>query len=277
MPSSSSAKKVARVAARSGTGQTSGAKAAKQRNWLFALAIVAIVAVGLGAVVFARNLNQDRTSNTTKPRAQVAAGKDFDHWHAAFAINVCGKELPAIPQPQTDPLGIHTHGEGLVHVHPFALAAAGQRATMARYWGLVGLKINDQGFKEPTSGKVYKAGETTCAGKPTDLVLAYWKDGATAAGSKPDKIYTSDFPSVRFTKDLTAYTLALVPKGDRDIPAPSSAAEIETLGACDGANPPPSCSPGSSPALPPGADTGSGSAPPGGQQPAPTAPAGQGG
>ncbi|MGI8757557.1 MAG: hypothetical protein ACR2MB_17215 [Acidimicrobiales bacterium] len=255
MPSSSSAKKVARVAARSGGKPTSGASAAKQRNWLFGLAIVAIVAVGLGVLVFARNKNQELTSNSTKPRAQVQQGKPFDHWHSAFAINVCGKELPPIPQPATDTLGIHTHGDGLIHIHPFTVNAAGKRATMARFWGLVKLKVNDTGFKDPTSGKVYQAGKTTCGGKPTELVLAYWKDGTTAATSKPDKIYTSNFPGVRFTKDLSAYTLALVAKGDRQIAAPKSSSEIVTLGACDGAHPPPSCSPGSAPATPSGDGT----------------------
>ncbi len=43
MASSSSAKKVARVAAKSGSGSPVGAASVKQRNWLFALAIVAIV------------------------------------------------------------------------------------------------------------------------------------------------------------------------------------------------------------------------------------------
>src|SRR4051812_6107614 len=111
MPSSSSAKKVARVAARSGSGNQAGAKTAAQRNWLFALAIVAIVAIGLGLVVFARHTNAQRSKNDTPPRAQVSADKPYDHWHSAFALNVCGKELAAIAQPPDDPDGIHTHGD----------------------------------------------------------------------------------------------------------------------------------------------------------------------
>ncbi len=251
MPSSSSAKKVARVAARSAptTGGSSGP--VKQRNWLFPLAIVAIIAIGIGAVVLARGANKDATSNSIKPRAQVEQGKPFDHWHAAFAINVCGTELPATPEPPTDTLGIHTHGDGLIHIHPFTVNAGGKQAKMGKFWDLIGLKVTDNGFQLPPTakpidgGRTVQEGKTTCDGKPGELVMAYWKDGTTATSSKPDKIYTSNFPSVRFTKDLSAYTLAYVAKGDRNIPAPSSAAEIKTLGACDGANPPPSCSPGS--------------------------------
>ena len=56
-------------------------------------------------------------------------------------------------------------------------------------------------------------------------VMAYWKDVATAETSKPTTIYRSHFSSVKFTHDLGAYTLAFVPKGTAEIPAPSSSQE----------------------------------------------------
>lgn len=243
MPSSSSAKKVARVAARSGSGSPVGASAAKQRNWLFAVAIVVIVALGVGVVVFARHTDTVRSANTTKPRANLNNGSPFDHWHAAFSLNVCGKELAPIAQPATDPYGIHTHGDGLIHIHPFTVNVAGSRAKMKVFWNLVGLKVTDKGFQDPSDNKVYEEGKTTCGGKPGVIELAFWKDGSTAASKAPDKVFTSDFGNVNFTNDLSAYTLAFVAKGTapKDIPAPSAAAEITTLGACDGANPPASC------------------------------------
>ena len=241
MPTSSSAKKVARVAARSGSGNQAGAKAASQRNWLFALGILAIVGLGLGLVVFARQQNVSNSKNDTPPRANLSDGKPSDHWHSAFAMNVCGKELPFIAQPPDDPNGIHTHGDGLIHIHPFNVGVAGKRARMSVFWDLVNLKVTNTGFKDPNTGKVYQAGKTTCAGKPTRLVMAFWKDGEHAQTNPPDKIYTKDFATVNFTVNLSAYTLALVPVGDNNIPAPSSAATIQQLGSCDGANPPPSC------------------------------------
>jgi hypothetical protein len=234
MPSSSSAKKVARVAARSGSGNPSGATNANSRNWLFAAAIVAIVVLGLGVVVIARNTFTDSQSNTDAPRANINDGKPFDHWHSAFAMNVCGKELPPLAQPATDPLGIHTHGDGLIHIHPFTVNASGKHATMKKFWDLTNLKVTNDGFKDPATDKVYKAGETTCGGKPTELVMAFWKNGETAASTKPDKFFTKDFNNVNYTDNLSAYTLALVVKGDRNVPAPSSAANIAQLGAADG-------------------------------------------
>ena len=75
MAKPTSAKKVARVAARSG-GKTA---TAKQRGWLFPAAIVAIVVLGVGVLVYARKNNLASTSNKTPPRAALSDGKPSDH------------------------------------------------------------------------------------------------------------------------------------------------------------------------------------------------------
>ena len=221
MASSSSAKKVARVAARS-----SGSSSKKQVDWLFPVAIVAIVLLGAGIVVFARNQNGGGGSNDTPPKAQLSQGQAADHWHAAFSINVCGKEKPSLPDVKEDLLGIHSHQDGLIHIHPFSIRSAGKGATLGRYFDMIGLEVTDTAFKIPGTDEVFKAGETTCAGKPTELVVAYWKRAVGAAGTKPDKIYTKDFAKIRFTQDLSAYSLALVPKGTKDFQIPFSSASI---------------------------------------------------
>ncbi|MEZ5181962.1 MAG: hypothetical protein R2702_08830 [Acidimicrobiales bacterium] len=250
MAGSSSAKKVARVAAKSGSGHQPDASA-KQRNWLFAVAIIAIVALGIGIVVFARDKNGGGGDNATPPRANLGDGNPSDHWHAAFAVNVCGKEITPLQDGPTDVEGIHTHGDGLIHIHPFTRSAAGDRATMSKFFKQVSFTVTDSGFQLPAGtttedgGTTVKEGETTCGGKAGEVVLAHWKDAVTAAGTEPDKIFTKDFGSVPFTEDGGAFTLAYVVKGTKDIPAPSTAAEIQTLGAVDGA-PTPSSDGGSS-------------------------------
>jgi hypothetical protein len=241
MASSSSAKKVARVAAKSGSGSSSGGSAdAKNRNWMFALGIVAIVALGIGVVGIARSQNEGYGNNTTPPKANLQNGEPFDHWHAAFAIEVCGTELDPVQDGATDVSGIHTHGDGLVHIHPFTRSAAGKRAKMSKFFDQVGLTVTDTGFQLPSGmtmedgGTTVKEGETTCGGKPGELVMAHWEDAASAAGTEPDKIYRENFGDVPFSEDLGAYTLAFVPEGSDDIQAPSAAANIAELGAQDG-------------------------------------------
>jgi hypothetical protein len=229
MAKATSAKKVARVAARSG-GKTA---AARQRNWLFPAAIVAIVALGIAVLVYARSNNLAATSNTTHPLANLNDGKPSDHWHAAFQISVCGKELTPVNDAfSTDTLGIHTHGDGLIHIHPFATLAAGTGAKMSRFFTQTNLKVTDTGFKMP-DGKVYEAGKTTCNGKPAVLRLAQWDEALkAAAGAKPDQIYTTGFGGVHFTRDFMAFTLDFAPAGST-IPPPSTAAKLKTLGECD--------------------------------------------
>ena len=239
MASSSSAKKVARVAARSG----GGAKANKQANWLFPAAIVVIVVLGAVAVLYARSENGGGSDNSTAPRANLNNGKPFDHWHASFAVNVCGKELPAPNDVQDDILGIHSHGDGLIHIHPFTTRASGNRATLAKFFDQEGIKVTNSGFEVPKAmapegGTTIKEGETTCGGKPGEVVLAHWKDARTAASQPPDDIRTTDFGGEQLTENFGAYTLAFEVKGDRTIPAPSSSANIEQLGTADGGTTP---------------------------------------
>ena len=239
MATSSSAKKVARLAAKSG----GGANANKQANWIFPMAIGAILILGIGIVAFARSENSGTIDASAKPRAQLSEGQASDHWHASYAISICGKEQPALADGAEGGPGIHTHQDGLIHIHPFSLRASGTNATMKRFFDQTRIAVTNAGMKLQ-DGKVYKVGETKCGGKPAELVMAHWKSALDAPTTKPDQIFTKDFEKVRFTENYGAYTLAFVPKGTRDIPAPSTAAQVKTLGACDGKNPPAACSVG---------------------------------
>jgi len=232
---SSSARRVARVASRSGGGKSPN----KQRAWLFPASIVAVVVIGLGIVIYARSTNEAAGSNDTPPRAQLAAGEPSDHWHAAFAVDICGEEQPPVADVGDDVLGIHTHQDGLIHIHPFATRAAGDGATMSRFFDQTGIEVTDTAIKMP-DGKVYKEGDTTCDGKPGEVQLAVWDQAVKAPTTKPDRVVTSDIGGVNFDQNYMAMTLAFVPKGDT-IMAPSTSSELKTLGECDGENPPPEC------------------------------------
>ncbi len=227
MAKGSSARKVARVAASSG-----GKRARKQRNLLFPMAIALIVAGGLLLVIFARGNNQSASANNTKPRASVDATKASDHWHAAFAVDICGREQPAIQDGPVDKLGIHTHGDGVIHIHPFVTRAAGKGATLGRFFEQVGMKVTDTSIRMPNK-KIYKEGKTSCNGKPGEVRVAFWKVGLKASGEKPDKIYTTELSNARFLGNYEAFTLSFLPKG-ATASAPSAAPNLLELGAADG-------------------------------------------
>src|SRR5688500_3616416 len=116
MGKASSSKKVAR-AARAGSTN----KGPERRALGFPLAIVAVVLLGTGLVVFSRE-NRDEAIPPTLN----------DHWHAAYGIWNCGEWEPVLVDAGQDLNGIHTHADGVIHIHPFSSASTGNRATLAR-------------------------------------------------------------------------------------------------------------------------------------------------
>lgn len=164
-----------------------------------------------------------------RPLATLDDTMPGDHWHEAFAVSICGEEQAPLTDAGPDVLGIHTHGDGFVHVHPFSRLASGRRARLRRFFDQTGVRVDDRSYRD-ADGRVYEAGRTECGGVPTELVLAHWDDAAVAEGQPPDQVITHDIDEVRFTGDAEAYTLALVPVGERvDIDAPTSAPEIGEL------------------------------------------------
>ena len=80
-----------------------------------------------------------------------------DHWHAAYGIYVCDHFLTPI-QNITDVDGIHTHGDGLIHVHPFSSKTAGANATLAAFATAAGMTLTDTTIADEEFGSV-KAGD----------------------------------------------------------------------------------------------------------------------
>jgi len=226
MGKASSAKKVAR-AARAGGRSSAG----RQRNLLFPGVIGAIVLLGSALVWYAAD---DRKDDTSIP---PVIG---DHWHAAFGIYVCGEWQPDIPEFEAT-TGIHTHGDGVIHIHPFSQSGAGENATLGTFLEDTDVKLSDSeltiGKNElPDGAKTWKEGDDKCDGKAGELVVAQWED-VSDESAKP-ALLTSGLRDIRFRGDGEGYTIAFVPEGETDIPRPPSAANLAELGAADaGAQP----------------------------------------
>jgi hypothetical protein len=223
MGKASSAKKVARAERAGGSSRSSTG-----RKFGFPMAIAAIVIVGVVLVVFART---QRSSSAVSPELGV------DHWHSAYAVWACDQFLPPLTDTQGDALGIHTHEDGLIHIHPFTGAAAGKHATLGKFFDDTGLKVSDSSIKlpaaEPFDGRLYKEGETTCGGKPATVKVVHWNSAIAASqGAKADKVYTSGFGGIRLSEDKGAFTFAFVPDGVK-IPPPPEASQIEQKATVD--------------------------------------------
>jgi hypothetical protein len=247
MGKASSSKKVAR-AARAGGRRSAGSR---QRDLLFPSVIGIIVLLGVALIAFAAN---DR-----KTEATIAPAVNKDHWHAAFGIYICGKFQPNPPQFES-PIGIHTHGDGVIHIHPFTSGGAGKNATLGNFLKGTDPRISLSDDELKIGKKSWKVGDQKCDGKDAELILAQWKD-VQKTKEKPTLI-RRDFGSTRFRENGEGYTIAFVKEGTTDIPKPESAATLAKLGAVD--------SGGAATSLPAGQQP---STTAGGQSPGTTAPA----
>jgi hypothetical protein len=92
----------------------------------------------------------DDDSKNSAPVQELTRGTG--HWHAALAVNVCGQWLPPAPEfhQRADQAGvtagIHSHGDGLIHLHPFASDEAGDNATVGRFMDYGGWELASGSF-----------------------------------------------------------------------------------------------------------------------------------
>ncbi len=247
MATSSSAKKVARLASRG-----KGKKVRFQGGSIFPIAVVLVVVLGLFVIIYGR---QSRPSDGSGvPRVNDGVNTD-SHWHAAFGIYICDTFQPKIvgtkEETTTDAQGntvladdefringVHSHGDGIIHYHPYSTKSSGNRAKLGVFLDVYDIKLTDSKLVMPPDqgGETWSTDDTKCNGKDTDIVTRVWDDY-----SKPDVYHdvVTDFNNIRITNDGMVFVVAFVPKGTA-IPQPDWAAQLPTLGAADGGNVAPS-------------------------------------
>lgn len=221
MGKASSAKKVAR-AARAGGRVSSG----QPRSLLFPGVLALVIVLGVALVVYAR---EDRRNEDLGGTPQLG-----DHIHQALGINVCGEWLTDVPEFETV-VGIHSHGDGVIHVHPTSQLGVGANATLGRYMKNVrddaGLEFTLTDSKLEYMGETWEEGKTDCEGvDDPQLRVAYWSNVQTT--DDPPVIRTGDFGGIRLDEDGAGITI-FFGDPDADIPKPPKADRLAELGALD--------------------------------------------
>jgi hypothetical protein len=206
MGRASSSKKVARAAS-TGGGRT--ARGARPLVWYAVIGLV--VLLGLAGIVFSR----------AEYRSELAAGADgsapvanVDHWHAAYGIYLCDSFAPKITN-ERDPKGIHTHADGIIHIHPFVRSAAGNNATLEVFADAVDMTLTDDELEVP-GGKTYESGKTKC-GDEAGIVQV----------KVNDRVLTENVAKFKMN-DGDLITIAFAPKG-AEIPEPPTAGDLARL------------------------------------------------
>ena len=136
------------------------------------------------------------------------------HWHAAFGVDACGKWLTA-PMFEARS-GIHSHGDGMIHIHPFIESAAGRHATVGTFLAGGGWTVTETSI-DLGSGARYRNGDACPDGKPG--VLRWSVNGQEQHGNLA--------AFVPFNGDVIA--LAFLPAG-QPIPTPPQAVALDKIG-----------------------------------------------
>ena len=112
--------------------------------WVPVVAIIFVVFGVLGLLFVVR-------SATGAPRIGV------DHWHANYTYYVCGEKQPQ--SPTFEGVGVHTHNDAIIHIHPSSQESEGAGARLTKWFGYGGGKLDGDEIRLPGSATTYKNGD----------------------------------------------------------------------------------------------------------------------
>ena len=122
------------------------------------------LAVAFIAVVVAGVL-EDGRATAPSPSGSPTPGGDptlaprigEDHWHAAYEFVVCGEVQP--PAPTWFGSGVHTHSDGIIHIHPFTPSEEGAGARLVKWFEYGGGLLDGDEVRLPGSPITYANGD----------------------------------------------------------------------------------------------------------------------
>ncbi len=220
MGKASSNKKVARAAS------TSGGRTARGRTpWVYYVSIIAVVVLGTAMVYFSRAHRLAKTNNVGPTPPVVGV----DHWHEAYAFYVCtnatkGEFVPAFPY-QADPEGIHTHGDGVINIHPYEKAAAGKNAVLGVFTKVTGVTLNAGELRIPSAAAFASHDyhdSDSCGGTPGRVQVTVFRTATATTGT----LWTKDPRNVPLA-DQSMVVVSFMPKGAKIPPPPQ--ADIDAM------------------------------------------------
>ena len=203
MGKASTSKKVQRAAKAAGRP---GAK----KNYGWPLTIGAVVLLGVLLIVLTVSTNDD--SDPGSPGIG-------EHWHAAYGIYDCDTYLPPQSDEGEDREGIHTHEDGLMHIHPFLTRVTGKGANLEAFGRQIALEISDDSFS--VDGGLERSNGDECDGEPGEVQLVIWDSPSDEEPTVRRKNLSTYAPP-----DGSIWVLAFVPEGT-EVPKPPSAVNLQ--------------------------------------------------
>jgi len=135
--------------------------------------------------------------------AGAQTGPDIgEHLHAALGINICGQWKANTPQYESAK-GIHSHGDGFIHMHPYSRAGANENATVGLFMDQANEKVSDDSIKL-SDGTDMKNGDK-CANLDNKPGKLRWSINGEEKQGNPARYIPSD-------RDVVA--IAFLPDGE---------------------------------------------------------------
>jgi hypothetical protein len=98
-----------------------------------------------------------------------------DHWHARYAFVVCDEVQEPAPEWES---GVHTHDDGLIHIHPFTSDEEGRGARLVKWFEYGGGTLTDDEVRLPGDETTYQNGDE-CPGLGEGIVQVFVTSAAT--------------------------------------------------------------------------------------------------
>jgi hypothetical protein len=227
-------------------------------SMMWSVLTAVIVVVGVALVVW--SVADRKDASATPPKLG-------DHWHSYLGVNVCGEWLVDAPEfhPRAGEAGVnaglHSHGDGLIHVHPFGSDETGDNATVGRFIDYGGWQLSGSSFtlwdgQEHKNGQ--KCGEGADA-KPAEVQWTVGRFGEPWKGT-PRTGNPADYKP----RNGDIIAIYLLPKGEKLEEPPKAEDSLTSISDLGGA---PVSGPGTTVPTAPGE-----TAPPGTETTVPTAP-----
>ena len=130
-------------------------RAELRRFILLVLPFSLLVAVGASAAV--------KVMEGTDPAGEPNLGV---HWHAPYQVWICGERQPNFPVWES---GVHTHGDGIIHIHPFQKFEEGAGSRLVKFFEYGGGLLTQTEMRLPGTGITVRNGDKCRDGSPGRL------------------------------------------------------------------------------------------------------------
>lgn len=127
------------------------------------------------------------------------------HWHAAYVVRLCDDVLVPF-ESNADPLGIHSHADGLIHIHPFFEESGFEASTMSLFAEAMGLELSTGEMTMPGGG-TWRDGDL-CNGVPSRVFIDRWSE--PVPDGPVERIFDNP-EDIRFEADGELYQIAFAP------------------------------------------------------------------